>query len=129
MSILNLATLRALEDFAGVAIDPEQFRMNVRVEGLPAFAEYDWVDGFPGTREIRLGNVRMRVDDACERCKATHANPATGEFDMNMLALLMQFMEQRGYRSPHRGVTNVMGIMGVVLNDGVIKIGDEIALA
>jgi uncharacterized protein len=128
VSFLNLATLHALEEFAGAEINPERFRMNVWISGLPAFAEYDWVDGFPGTREILVGQVRMRVDDACERCKAPSANPATGEYDMNMLALLMQLMEQRGYRSPHRGVTTVMGIFGVVLNEGMINIGDEIRL-
>jgi uncharacterized protein YcbX len=129
VSFINLSTVRALEDFAGAAVDPERFRMNVWMEGLPAFAEYHWVSGFPGTREIMVGNVRMRVDDACERCKAPHANPATGEYDINMLALLMQLMEQRGYRSPHRGVTSVMGIFGVVLNGGIINIGDEIKLS
>jgi hypothetical protein len=128
VSFLNLATLRALEEFAGTEINPDRFRMNVGIEDLPAFAEYNWVDGFPGTREILVGKVRMRVDDACERCKAPHANPATGEYDMNMLALLMEFMARRDYRSPHRGVTSVMGVFGVVLNDGVINIGDEITL-
>lgn len=102
--------------------------MNVWIADPPAFAEYDWVDGYPGTRSIMVGNIRMRVDDACERCKAPHANPATGEYDMNVLAALMQLMGQRGYRSPHRGVTSVMGVFGVVLNEGTINAGDEIKL-
>ena len=128
VSFINLATLRALETFVGAEINPERFRMNVWIADLPAFAEYGWVDGFPGTREIMVGAVRMRIDDACERCKAPHANPATGEYDMNMLALLMEFMGVRGYRSPHRGVTSVMGFFGVVLNAGIVRVGDDIRL-
>jgi uncharacterized protein YcbX len=128
VSFINLATVRTLEEFAGAAIDPERFRMNAWIEGLPAFAEYDWVDQYPGTREMMVGNVCMRIDDASERCKATHANPATGEYDMDMVPLLMAFMGARGYKSPHRGVTNVMGVYGVVLNEGTINLDDDIRL-
>jgi hypothetical protein len=129
VSFINLATVRELEKLVGVEINPERFRMNVWMEDLPAFAEYDWVDGFPGTREITVGTVRMRIDDACERCKAPSANPASGEYDINMLAGIMNLMESRGYKSPHRGVTSVMGIYGVVLNEGTIHVGDNIRLA
>jgi uncharacterized protein YcbX len=128
VSFINLATVRELGKLVGTEVDPERFRMNVWMEDLPAFAEYDWVNRFPGTREIMVGAVRMRIDDACERCKAPSANPATGEYDINMLAMLMQLMGARGYKSPHRGVASVMGIFGVVLNEGTIHVGDEIGL-
>lgn len=128
VSFINLATVRELKKLAGEDVNPERFRMNVWIEGLPAFAEYDCVHGFPGRREIMAGDVRLRIDDACERCKAPHANPATGEYDMNMLAMLMELMAPRGYRSPHRGVTSVMGVFGVVLNAGSLRVGDDIAL-
>jgi len=128
VSFLNLATLRAFEKFAGVEVGPDRFRMNVWIAGLPAFAEYDWVDKYPGTREIMVGDVRMRIDDACERCKAPHANPKTGEFDLNVVPELKRFMDARGYKSPHRGISMVMGVYGVVLSDGVIRPGDQIRL-
>lgn len=128
VSFINLATVRELEKLAGAEVNPERFRMNVWIEDLPAFAEYDWVDGYPGTREMMVGAVRLRIDDACERCKAPSANPATGEYDINMLAVIMKLMGPRGYISPHRGVTSVMGIYGVVLNEGTIRVGDNIRL-
>ena len=128
VSFINLATVRELEKLMGVDVNPERFRMNVWIADLPAFAEYDWVDGFPGSREVMVGTVRMRIDDACERCKAPHANPATGEYDVNMLSMLMQLMGPRGYRSPHRSVTTVMGIFGVVLGEGTVNVGDDIRL-
>lgn len=128
VSFLNLTTLRAFEQFMGVEVDPDRFRMNVWIDGLPAFAEYDWLDGYPGTREILVGDVRLRVDDACERCKAPHANPKTGQYDLDVVPGLKRFMDARGYKSPQRGVATVMGVYGVVLNDGVIKPGDRIGL-
>ena len=126
VSFINLATVRALNEHVGAAIDPERFRMNVQFDGLPAFEEYEWVNGYPGTREIRVGTVRMRVDDAAERCKATHANPQTGIYDMPMMSTLRDFMEARGYKSPHRSTPCVMGFYGVVLERGIISVGDEI---
>jgi uncharacterized protein YcbX len=128
VSFINLATVRELEKIVGAEINPERFRMNVWIADLPAFAEYDWVNGFPGTREIMVGTVRMRIDDACERCKAPHANPATGEYDINMLAMLMRLMGPRGYKSPHRGVSTVMGVFAVVLNEGTLHVDDTIRL-
>lgn len=128
VSFINLATLRAFGEMMGVEIHPDRFRMNVWITGLPAFAEYDWVDRYPGTREILVGDIHMRIDDAAERCKAPHANPETGEFDLQITKALMEFMGQRGYKSPHRGVAHVMGIYGVVLNEGVLNVGDEIRL-
>jgi uncharacterized protein YcbX len=126
VSFLNLATLQAFERFMGVSVDPDRFRMNVWITGLPAFAEYDWVDTYPGTREIRVGDVRLRIDDACERCKAPHANPKTGKYDLDVVPGLKRFMETRGYKSPQRGVATVMGVYGEVLNDGIIGSGDRI---
>jgi uncharacterized protein YcbX len=130
VSFINLATVRALEEFigSGIGISQNRFRMNVDIEGLPAFKEYTWVDGYPGTREIMVGQVRMRVDDACERCKAPDANPDTGVYDHDIRKPLMAMMEKRGYRSPHRGTTCVMGFYGVVLNEGTIVLNDEIRL-
>lgn len=128
VSFLNLATLREFEKFTGTLIDPERFRMNVWIDNLPAFEELEWVDQFPGTREIMVGSVRMRVDDVSERCKAPDANPTTGVYDMNIRQALMRFMEPRDYRSPQRGVSTVMGFYGVVLNEGELKLGDRITL-
>jgi len=128
VSFLNLETLRAFEEFMGCEVDPDRFRMNASIIGLPAFSEYDWVDKYPGTREIMVGDVRLRIDDACERCKAPHANPKTGEYDLDVVPGLERFMGSRGYKSPQRGLPAVMGIYGHVLTDGVIKQGDPIRL-
>lgn len=129
VSFINLASVQAFSEFMGVEIDPRRFRMNVWMTGLEPFEELTWVDAFPGTREIIVGDCHFRVDDACERCKATEANPSTGQYDLQVLKGLQAFMSSSGYKSPHRGTPIVMGILAAPLDEGLIKKGDEIRLA
>lgn len=136
VSLLNLATLRTFEQFLHEKgeldptdqLNPERFRMNIQLDDLAPFAELQLADSFPGTREITLGSLRFRVDDACERCKATHANPITEEYDLKTVPMLTEFMETYSprYKSPHRGTTAVMGILLVPLEDGILNLGDEL---
>jgi uncharacterized protein YcbX len=104
VSFLNLASVQALSKFVGQEIAPTRFRMNIWMMGLEPFEELTWVDKFPGTIEILVGNCRFRVDDACERCRAIEANPETGQYDVKVLESLSEMMQQRDYRSPHRGL-------------------------
>lgn len=124
VSFLNLATVRALSREMGRSIDARRFRMNVWLTGLEPFEEYTWVDKYPGTKQFDLGEVRFRVDDACERCKAIEACPVTGEFDLKVQDALDTMMVKRGYKSPHRQKTCVMGILAAPLSEGTIKPGD-----
>lgn len=128
VSFINLATVDELSKFMNCVIDPRRFRMNVRIAGLPAFEELNWVDTYPGTKKITVGSIPFRVDDACERCKAIEANPATGAFDLELQDALVRMMTKRGYKSPHRGIPRVMGILAAPLENGLIGCGDEIKL-
>jgi uncharacterized protein YcbX len=128
VSLLSLATVRALSEYMGVDIDPARFRMNVWFDGLPAFEELTWVETFPGTREVRIGSLRFHADDICERCKAVEANPLTGEFDLEVLDALDALMQERGYAgSPHRGTNRVMGVIARPLDAGILCEGDVIS--
>lgn len=102
--------------------------MNVWMNGLQPFEELTWVDAYPGTRIIEVGECRFRVDDACERCKAIEANPTSGIYDIELQAALGEMMSKRGYKSPHRGVPRVMGILAQPLNDGEIAEGQRVRL-
>jgi uncharacterized protein YcbX len=127
ISILNLASVRALSDFVEEDIDPRRFRMNVWIDGLEPFEELEWVNSYPGTKEITIGQLRFRVDDVCERCKAIEASMVTGTHDMRLLENLEEFMKRQGYPgSPHRNVHKVMGIMAVPLHNGQLVTGDII---
>jgi GntR family transcriptional regulator / MocR family aminotransferase len=79
ISLINLATLRSLEDRWGTEIDPLRFRANLYVDTGRAWEEFDWVD-----QEIRLGDVTFRVDRRNGRCGATNVNPASGVRDMDI---------------------------------------------
>src|SRR5215831_17336325 len=97
VSMVNLASVRALGEFTGRAVDPARFRMNVWIDGLAPFAELDWVMGHPGTRDIVVGELRLRVDEACVRCKAIEADPQSGVYDLELQQALEEMMRGRGY--------------------------------
>jgi len=127
VSIVNLASVRTLGEFLGTAIDPARFRMNVWLDGLEPFAELDWVEGHPGTRDIRIGGVRLRVDEACVRCKAIEANPHTGEYDLELQKALEDLMQSLGYPgAPHNQSPRVMGVLAQPYSRGLIEPGDRV---
>ncbi|TDD91137.1 MOSC domain-containing protein [Actinomadura rubrisoli] len=94
LSLLNLASVRALERITGRALDTRRFRANVHLDGLAAFAELSWVG-----RRIRLGDCEVEVIRPIQRCRATSANPSTGERDVEVPSMLARAV---GY--PHLGV-------------------------
>jgi uncharacterized protein YcbX len=127
VSIINLASVRRLGEFLGTAIDPARFRMNVWIDGLEPFAELDWVEGHPGTRDIQVGSVRLRVDEACVRCKAIEANPHTGEYDLELQKALEDLLQSRSYPgAPHNQSPRVMGVLARPHTIGVIEQGDPV---
>ena len=94
LSLLNLASVRALERLTGHELDPRRFRANVHLDGLPPFAELSWVG-----RHIRLGDCEVEVIRPIARCRATSANPSTGKVDIELPSVLA-----RTVGHPHLGV-------------------------
>lgn len=128
VSIVNLASVRALAEFVGTALEPARFRMNVWIDGLEPFAELGWVEGHPGTRDIQIGGMQLRVDEACVRCKAIEANPQSGEYDLELQKALEELMRSRGYPgAPHNRSPKVMGILARPYSRGVIEPADKVA--
>jgi uncharacterized protein YcbX len=129
VSVLNLTSVRTLSEFVGTTIDPARFRMNVWIDDLNPFAELDWVEGHPGTRDIQIGGMRLRVDEACVRCKAIEANPHTGEYDLALQKALEDLMQSRGYPgAPHNQSPRVMGVLAQPYSHGLIRLGDKVQL-
>jgi uncharacterized protein YcbX len=78
VSIINLASVAALEDVVGAPIDPLRFRGNVYVTGWPAWHELDMVG-----QEIAIGSTaRLKVVKRIVRCAATNVDPTTGIRDL-----------------------------------------------
>jgi len=110
VSLINLASIAALETAIGVPVDPLRFRANVYFAGAPAWSELDWIE-----REITLGATRLRVIAAITRCAATQVNPTTAARDLDIVGAL-----RRGFDH------NLMGVYGEVIEGGEIAVGDAL---
>src|SRR5882762_885680 len=110
VSLINLASIAALEGSIGAPVDPLRFRANVYFAGAPAWSELDWIE-----REIALGATRLRVIAAITRCAATQVNPTTAERDLDIVGAL-----RRGFDH------NLMGVYGEVIEGGEIVVGDPL---
>lgn len=108
--IVNLASLRELERAAGRSLDPLRFRANLLLDGIPPWAELGWLD-----RELTVGAVRLQVFKRTVRCDATNVEPATGERNMSIPALLQR----------HWGHTD-FGVYAKVLTAGTLAVGDDV---
>ncbi len=80
VSIINLASVAAIETLVGAPVDPLRFRANIYVEGWPAWHEFELVG-----KTLALGaNARARVVKRIERCAATNVEPGTGIRDLSI---------------------------------------------
>ena len=115
-------TLHARETLASAAAalgDPHlselRFRSNIAIEGARPWEEQDWLG-----RRVRVGAVEFDVAKPKVRCLATHANPVTGERDLQVMqGLKARFRQQE----PTFGVGLLTRGPG-----GEIRIGDEIVV-
>jgi uncharacterized protein YcbX len=110
VSLINLASLRALEAAIGRPLDPLRFRANVYFSGLPAWAEFGWVG-----QEILLGQARLSVFKRTVRCPATQVDLASGTRDLDVPSLLRQ----------HFGHAD-LGVHAEVLEGGRVARGDSL---
>ena len=83
VSLINRASIAALEAAMGIPVDPIRFRANIYFGGASAWCEQHWVDS-----EINLGAARLRVISPITRCAATQVNPVTAERDLDIVAAL-----------------------------------------
>lgn len=117
------ATLHSRASLAAVAAatgDPGlsevRFRSNIAIEGVKAWEEQDWLG-----RRLRVGQVEFEVVRQKTRCLATHANPATGERDLQVMQTLVRAFAQSQPTFAVGMVTRGAG--------GEIRVGDEVGLA
>ena len=112
VSLINRASIAALEQAIDAVVDPLRFRANVYFEGIPEWGEHHWLG-----REIKVGGARLRIVSAITRCAATQVNPATAERDLDIVGTL-----QRAFGH------NLMGVYGEVVAGGEITVGNAITL-
>lgn len=84
VSIINLASVAAIETMVGRPVDPLRFRGNLYVAGWPAWAEFDLLGA-----DIMIGaHARARVVKRIVRCAAVNVEPGTGIRDLQIPATL-----------------------------------------
>lgn len=111
VSIINLASVVAIENAVGQPVDPLRFRGNLYVSGWPAWREFDLID-----QEIEVGaKVRLKVVKRIVRCAATNVDPVTGARDLNIPKSLMQTFNHMD-----------CGIYAEVIEGGDIAPGDAL---
>jgi MOSC domain-containing protein len=111
VSIINLASVAAVESAAGAAVHPPRFRGNFYVAGWPAWYEFDLLGA-----EIAIGETaRLKVVKRIQRCAATEVDPATG---MRDLAIPGTLMESFGHAD--------CGIYAEVIADGDVAVGNKL---
>ncbi|RVU18774.1 MOSC domain-containing protein [Methylobacterium oryzihabitans] len=110
VSLVNLASVAAVEDMVGAAVDPLRFRANLHVEGLAPFAELDLV----GAELVSEAGLRLRVTKRTVRCAATNVDPATGARD---LAIPPALQKALGHAD--------CGVYAEVVTGGTVAAGDR----
>jgi uncharacterized protein YcbX len=112
VSIINLASVAAVEDMVGVPVHPLRFRGNVYVDGWPAWSELDLVD-----RQLKISGTRLKVVKRIVRCPATNVDPDTGARDLNIPQTLLRNLDHAD-----------CGIYAEVIEGGEIAAGDPIEI-
>lgn len=110
VSILSRASLRALEQHAGLRLSERRFRGNLWLDGLAPWQERDWIG-----QEIAIGGVRFRILGHIRRCAATGTDPDSGRRDIDLPALMR---ERLGH--------DAFGVEAEVLSAGRLRPGDRV---
>lgn len=71
-------------------LDERRFRHNIVIDGVAAWEEQSWVG-----RKLRVGVVEFETVVPKVRCLATHANPLTGERDLDVMQTLVRAFRQQ----------------------------------
>lgn len=111
VSIINLASVGAIEGIVNQPVHPLRFRANIYVSGWPAWHEFDLLD-----RTLAIGDARLRVVKRIVRCAAVNVDPETAVRDLDILHTLTR-------RSGHADC----GVYAEVVAGGAINVGDKIA--
>jgi uncharacterized protein YcbX len=87
--LCNEASLNALSDDLGRALDIRRFRPNIVISGAPAFAEDYW-------RRIRIGGVEFDLVKPCARCAIPTINLDDASREPDVFRLLKAKRQRDG---------------------------------
>ena len=113
---LSLITTQAIASLAArvaPTLTPARFRPNLLVDALDgeAFPEDGWVGSV-----IRIGAMRMRIDQRDTRCVMINIDPGTDENDPDVLRTVAREREA------------CLGVYGATVTPGRVAVGDPVVL-
>jgi uncharacterized protein YcbX len=85
VSLVNLASVAAIAQAQGAAVDPLRFRANLYIEDTAPWAEAALLG-----RTLAVGGARLEILKMTDRCAATGVEPGTGRRDMDLVQTLRQ---------------------------------------
>jgi uncharacterized protein YcbX len=86
VSIINRASVAAVENAAGIPVNPLRFRGNIYVDGWDAWREFELLGQI-----IAVGKTaRLRIFKRIQRCAATDVDPDTGIRDLTIPRTLLE---------------------------------------
>ena len=112
VSIINLASVAAVETAAGAPVNPLRFRGNLYVTGWPAWHEFSLLD-----RVITIGEkAQLKIVKRIQRCAATDVDPETGIRDLSIPRTLLENFDHTD-----------CGVYAAVIAAGPVAICDAIS--
>jgi uncharacterized protein len=112
LSLVSTQTLDELGALAGTGLVAGRFRPNLLVDaGESGFPEDAWVG-----RVLRIGEIRMRVDQRDRRCVIVTVDPVTL---LREPAILRAIARERDAR---------LGVYGSTVQPGWVAVGDQVEL-
>ena len=109
VSLINLATVRAIAHSAGRSLDPLRFRANLYVGGLQPWEEFSFLG-----KKLRTGSLVLEPIKAIDRCAAIDVVPGLGVRDTSLVATMERSF---GHHD--------CGVYARVAAGGEIGVGDE----
>lgn len=113
LSLITTQSIAALGDQVGTRLAVERFRPNILVEASARapFVEDEWVGCV-----LRIGGIRMRIDQRDGRCSMVTIDPLTGARDPQVLRTITR---DRG---------GCLGVYGSTVQPGRIAVGEAVFL-
>lgn len=113
LSLITTQAIAGVGALVGAELDVRRFRPNLLVEavGDAEFPEDAWVGSV-----LRIGDMRMRVDQRDERCVMVNVDPATSERDPAVLRALARERQA------------CIGVYGTPVQPGRLAVGDAVVL-
>ena len=110
ISIITTQTIDALEKMVGMPLAVQRFRPNLLIEltDNEPFAEDAWVG-----RELRIGDMKLRVDKRDQRCAIITVDPNTSNRQPDILRAVVNERQ------------SCLGVYGTTVKPGSIALNDE----